>query len=403
MSTNGTGSPKFARRPGRHVFMNPGPTNIPDVVLRAMDRPTMDFMDDEFTALYFHCHERLKRVLKLSHEGSELFFYNGSGNAAWEASLVNLFSPGEKLLMLETGWFSEGWTAIGRRYGLEVETVAADWRRGPPMEAVEAALRADKSHAITAVCVVHNETSTGLAMPVGDVRAALDRAKHPALLLADTISSLGSFDFRMDEWGVDCAVGGGQKGLMLPVGMSFTGVSKKGMEAHAKAKLARNYFDWTGMQARKHRSFVGTVPIAQIFGLDASLKLIEEEGLENVFVRHHRLAEAVRAAIRTWAGNHGPELFCQDQARTSDSVTAVLMPDGHDAEAVRRAALVDSNVSLGGGLGKLGGRIFRIGHLGDLNAPMVIGALGAVELALRSTGTPHAKGGVAAALEALAN
>jgi len=402
VSTNGNGSPNFTRRPGRHFFMNPGPTNIPDVVLRAMDRPTMDFMDDEFTELFFDCQARLRRVLKMEAPGSELFFYNGSGNAAWEASLVNLFSPGDKLLMAETGWFSEGWTSMAKRFGLDVQTVAADWRKGTSIAAIEEALVADKSHSITAVCVVHNETSTGLAMPIGEVRAALARAGHPALLLADTISSLGSFDFRMDEWGVDCMVGGGQKGLMLPVGMSFTGVSQKGMEAHAKAKLGRVYFDWTGMQARKHRSFVGTVPIAQIFGLDASLRLIEEEGLEQVFVRHHRLAGAVRAALRVWAGNNGPEVFCQDPSRVSDSVTAVLMPEGHDAEAVRKAALVESNVSLGGGLGKLGGRVFRIGHLGDLNTATVIGSLGAVELALRSTGVPHAKGGVEAALDALA-
>ena len=256
--------------------------------------------------------------------------------------------------------------------------------------------------AIKAVCVVHNETSTGVALPLDRVRGAIDAAGHPALLLADTISSLASMEFRMDDWGIDAAVGGSQKGLMLPTGLSFTAVSAKAMEAHKQARLARHYFDWTQMLSRRQRSFMGTVPVAPFFGLRESLRLLEDEGLEQVFARHARLGEAVRRAVRCWAGNAGPQLFCTDPARVSNSVTAILVPEGHDAEKVRRTALDRFNVSLGGGLGSLGGKVFRIGHLGDLNEPMVLGTLACVEMSLRLNGVPHAAGGVAAAMEWLA-
>lgn len=384
---------------GRQFFANPGPTNIPDSILRAIDRPAQDFMEEAFIALVCDCTARLKRVLGTS---GEVFMMASSGHGAWEASLVNLFSPGDTLLMLESGYFSESWTEMARKFGLKVETVPADRRRGIDPAAVEAALRADSGHAIKAVCAVHNETSTGVTVPQPALRAAIDAAKHSALFLSDTISSLGSMPFRMDEWGIDLAVGGSQKGLMLPTGMAFTAVSAKGMEAHRKATLPRHYMDWSVMLDRPHRSFVGTVPTQMFHGLAEALRLIEEEGLEAVFARHARLGGAVRAAVRTWSGNDGPQIYCVDPARQSNSVTAILMPDGHDAEALRRHAAARYNVSLGGGLGVLGGRVFRIGHLGDLNEPMVLGTLGAVEMALRDLGIPHGRGGVQAAMDALA-
>ena len=390
----------MSRRTGRQFFMNPGPTNIPDSILRAMDRPTIDFMDPEFVALFQEGVAGLKRVLRT--EG-EVFLYTASGHGAWEATLMNLLSPGDTVLLLESGWFSEGWAEMAQKLGLKTQTVAADWRRGIDPSAVAAALRADTGHAIKAVLVVHNETSTGMSIPLPAIRAALDGAAHPALFLVDTISSLGSLEFRMADWGIDGVVGGSQKGLMLPTGFSFTAASAKAMEAHATSRMPRHYFDWTVMMTRAFRSFVGTVPVSLFYGLKESLRLIELEGLDAVVARHHRLAEAARRAVRTWSGNSGPQLYCLDPARYSDSVTTVLMPDGHNADAVRKTALDRFNVSLGGGLGALGGTVFRIGHLGDLNEPMVLGTLGAVEMSLRMNNVPHGRGGVDAAMEFLAN
>ena len=387
------------RKTGRLFFANPGPTNIPDSVLRALDRPTIDFHDDEFMQVYNACYDGLKRVLGTKHR---LFMYTASGHGAWEATLVNLLSPGDVVLVPETGNFSEGWSTMARSFGLEVRYLNADWRRGVELSALSAALEADTERKIRALCVVHNETSTGVTLPLDQIRAVIDAAKHPALLLVDTISSLGSIEFRMDEWGVDAAVGGSQKGLMLPVGFSFTGVSEKGFAAHKQAKLARHYFDWSQMDGKRHRSFVGTVPANMFYGLREALRLLEEEGLENVWARHRRLGEAVRRAVRGWAGNDGPQLFCTDPARVSNSVSAVLMPEGHDAEAIRRTALGRFNVSLGGGLSRLNGTVFRIGHLGDLNEPMVLGTLGAVEMCFRLNRVPHGAGGVQAAIEYLA-
>ena len=389
----------MSRRAGRQFFMNPGPTNIPDSVLRAMDRPTMDFMDPEFVALFQDCVAGLKRVLGTT---GEVFLYTASGHGAWEATLTNLLSPGDTVLTIETGWFSEAWSEMAAKMDLHVVTVAADWRRGVDPAAITAALRADTGHTIKAVLAVHNETATGMALPLPAVRAAIDAAQHPALLLVDTISSLASLEFRMADWGIDGVVGGSQKGLMLPTGFSFTAVSERAMAAHASARLRRHYFDWTVMLTRGFRSFVGTVPVSLFFGLKESLRLIEAEGLEAIVARHHRLAEATRAAVRTWSANDGPQLYCLDPARYSDSVTTVLMPDGHDADGVRRIALDRYNVSLGGGLGKLSGHVFRIGTIGDLNEPMVLGALGAVEMSLRAQSVPHGRGGVAAAMDVLA-
>lgn len=384
---------------GRQFFANPGPTNIPDSVLRAMDRPSVDFQDSAFMEVYQEAFEGVKRVLGTTQS---LFMYNGSGHGAWEASLVNLFSPGEKILVVETGFFSDDWAAMGRAFGLEVEVLSCDRRRGVDMATLRAALAADTGHAIKGVCVVHNETATGLMIPLPEVRAILDAVGHPALFLVDTISSLGSLEFRMDEWGIDCVVGGSQKGLMLPTGMSFTGVSAKGMAAHRVAKLPRFYFDWTMMEKRAQKSFIGTLPVNMFYGLRESIRLLEEEGMDAVVARHHRLGEATRRAVKVWSGNNGPQLFCMSPDRYSDSVTAILMPDGYDAEAVRKCCRWKFNVSLGGGLGALGGKVFRIGHLGDLNEPMLLGAIAAVEMALRIEGVPHARGGVDAAMEYLA-
>ncbi len=383
-------------RRGRHFFAAPGPTNIPDPVLRAMDRPTVDFNDPEFLAVFDRAVAGLKRILGTT---GHVFLYAASGHGAWEGTMLNLFSPGDRVLMVESGYFSEAWGLLSAKHGILVETVAADWRRGVDLGAIAERLAADRGHQIRALCVVHNETLTGVTLPLGEIRAALDAAGHPALLLADTISSLGSMEFAMDEGGIDAVVGGSQKGLMLPAGMSFTAVSARALAASAKAGLPRHYFDWRMMIERRHGGFVGTVPVAFFWGLDEAVRRIEEEGLAAVLARHHRLAEAVRRAVAAWAGNAGPEIFCTDAARRSDSVTTVLLAEGVDAEAVRTVALERFNVGLGSGLGRLNGRVFRIGHLGDLNEPMVLGALAAVEMALGLAGVPHAPGGVAAAME----
>ena len=392
----------MTRRTGRQFFSNPGPTNIPDSVLRAMARPTIDFNDPEFVEVYEAGVRGLKSVLRMSEPGSELFFYTASGHGAWEATLLNLLSPGDSVLVLESGYFSEGWAEMAENLGLVPLLVQADWRRGVDPAAVETALRADTEGKIKAVLAVHNETATGMAMPLPAIRRAIDDAGHGALLLADTISSLGSIEFRMDDWGIDGVVGGSQKGLMLPTGFSFTAVSAKAMQAHAGARLPRHYFDWREMSKRPHRSFVGTIPVNQFYGLQESLRLIEQETIDGVVARHHRLAEATRRAVRAWSGNAGPQLYGLDPARLSDSVTAVLMPEGHGADAVRKTAMDRFNVSLGGGLGPLGGKVFRIGHLGDLNEPMILGTLSVVEMSLRINGVPHGRGGVEAAMDYLA-
>ncbi len=383
---------------GRHFFANPGPTNIPDSIQHAVSHHTVDFNGPDFLAVYDRCIAGLKRVLRTEQH---LFMYTGSGHAAWEATLANLFSPGDRILIPETGHFSENWGKMAADLGIEVQTLAADWRRGVDYGALRATLADDTAHAIKALGIVHNETSTGMTLDLPRIRAILDETRHPALLMVDTISSLGSLDFRMDAWGVDAAVGGSQKGLMLPVGFSFTGVSEKALAAHAASKLPKHYFSWTTMLQRRHRSFIGTVPIALFYGLQESLRLIEEEGLENVLARHHRLAEATRRCVRHWAGNDGPQMFCLSPERVSDSVTSILVPEGVDAEKLRRR-VATMNVALGGGLGRLAGRVFRIGHLGDLNEPMLLGTLAATEVGLRLEGIPHAPGGVQAAMAYLA-
>jgi len=388
------------RKPGRHFFANPGPTNIPESVLRAMDRGSVDFVEAEFLAVYDNARAGLKRVLFTEHE---LFFYAATGHGAWEATMVNLFSPGDKILMIGGGYFSTAWAALSKSFGIEVEMFEVDWRVGADLSVLAEHLAADKAHAIKGVCAVHNETSASVVLPLRDIRAALDAASHSALFLCDTISSLGCFEFKMDDWGIDVVVGGSQKGLMLPAGLAFTAANPKAMAAHAQSRSPKFYFDWTAMLARRFRSFTGTVPIVPFYGMVEALRLIELEGLDNIWARHHRLAQATRAAVRAWGStNQGPELYCRDPERYSDSVTTILVPEGHDADVLRKHLLETYNVSTGGGLASLTGKVFRIGHMGDLNEAMLLGTLATVELAIGDVGMPHAKGGVAAAMESLA-
>ena len=385
---------------GRQFFNNPGPTNIPDRILRAMDRPVMDFLAPEFLEIHRACYAGIKRVFKTDQE---IFFHASTGHGAWEAAVANLFSPGELVLVIETGYFSMGFKELAETLGLKVEVVQADWRTGVDISKVAERLAADKGHEIKAVLAVHNETATGMVLPLAEVRRALDQAKHPALLLSDTISSLGSMEYKMDAWGIDVTIAGSQKGLMLPTGMAITGVSSKALEVSRKAKLPKYYFNWELMAQRKPQRFIGTVPVHFFFGLQESIKMLEEETLEGVFARHARLAEATRAAVRAWgAGGKGPQLFGTTEDRLSNSVTTVMMPEGHTSDAMRKIALERFNLSLGGGLGPLMGKVFRIGHLGDLNEPMLLGCLATTELAMKTAGVPFAPGGVDAAIQSLA-
>jgi alanine-glyoxylate transaminase / serine-glyoxylate transaminase / serine-pyruvate transaminase len=330
--------------------------------------------------------------------------YPASGTGASEAALVNVLAPGDRVLVYNYGVFSGGLANLSRKFGYAVDEVKLRWGQEVSPDDVEQRLRADSpTSPYRALLIVHNETSTGVTVDIAAIRKAIDAAGHDALFVVDTVSSLASIDFRMDEWGVDVTVVGSQKGLMLPTGMAFTGVSAKAIAATAVAKLPRVYWDWRRLLNGDPRQgyWNGTVPVHFFYGLQEALRMFEEEGLDNVFARHHRLAEATRRAVRTWRQNDGPELFAIDPQGQSDSVTAVLLPEGYDADAVRQAALEKFNISLGGGLGNLKGRLFRIGHLGDLNEAMVLGSLAAVEMAFDLTGVPHGKGGVVSAMEYL--
>jgi alanine-glyoxylate transaminase / serine-glyoxylate transaminase / serine-pyruvate transaminase len=386
---------------GTQFFMNPGPTNIPDRILRAMDRGAIDFTGADFRAITDECAAGLKRVFKTEET---ILAYAATGHGAWEAALVNLFSPGDKVLIVESGFFSLNWGMRGEAFGLEVETLPNDWRRPCDPARLEARLREDREHQIKAVLLVHCETSTGVVNPVAAARRAIDMARHPALFLVDTISSLGSMDFRTDEWGVDVVVAGSQKGLMLPTGMAFTAISGKALAAAATAKLPRVYWDWKRLLGEGSQAYWnGTAPVHFYYGLREALRMLDEEGLDNVFDRHRRLAEATRGAVRAWRSNDGPEVYASEPDAQSNSVTAVLVPDGSDADKVRQTAIDRFNVSLGGGLDRLKGRVFRIGHLGDLNEPMLLGTIAAVEMVLELCGIPHGKGGVDAAMAYLTN
>ncbi len=385
---------------GWQYFMHPGPTNIPQRVLQAMARPAIDFTGSEFVALRDTCLEKLKQVLKT--ERAVVVAYAASGNGAWEASIANLFSPGDRVLVCESGYFSRNWAATAAAFGLEVESLPTPERNAVDPDALAERLAQDRAQAIKAVMLVHNETSTGIRHPVAEARAAIDRVGHPALYLVDTISSLASYDFRMDEWKVDLVIGGAQKGLMLPPGMSFTAANDKAWAAAQAARNPRRYFDWRNMvKDGRQAAFVGTAPMHFFYGLEAALAMLEEEGLENVFARHRRLAEATRACVDAWAVGGGPEVFAQQRAFASDSLTAVLMPQGQDADRVREIAETRYGVALGRGLAMLQGRVFRIGHMGDLNEPMLLGALAGIELALRDAGVSFGRGGLEAAQAAL--
>jgi alanine-glyoxylate transaminase / serine-glyoxylate transaminase / serine-pyruvate transaminase len=385
---------------GWQFFMHPGPTNIPHRVLQAMARPAVDFTAPEFVALRDRSLERMKSILKTKK--GFVITYAASGNGAWDASIANLFSPGDKVLIPQTGFFADRWSNTARAYGLDVIPIATPDRRAVDPDVVAKHLAADTAHTIKAVMLIQNETATGMRHPVAEVRAAMNRVGHPALYLVDTISSLASYDFRMDEWGVDLVIGGSQKGLMLPPGMAFTAINARAWEAAQSARCPRRYWDWRPMvQEGKQVAFCGTPPIAHFYGLEAALDMIEEEGLENVFARHRRLANATRACVRHWGKEGGIEIYSLDPDAASDSLTAVLMPAGHDADRVREIASNRYGVALGRGLAVLQGKVFRIGHMGDLNEPMLLGALGAIELALAEAGVPHKRGGIDAAMDAL--
>ena len=381
---------------GRHFLQIPGPTNVPDRVLRAIDHATIDHRSADFAALGKEVLAGLRTVFATEHP---VIIYPASGTGAWEAALVNTLSPGDRVLMFETGHFSFLWQAMAARLGLEVELIPGDWRRGVDPARIEERLVADAQHGIRAVCVVHNETSTGVCSKVSDVRAAIDRASHPALFLVDTISSLGSIDYRHDAWGVDVTVGGSQKGLMLPPGLSFNAVSPKALEASKNARLTRAYWDWAPMlQANQDGYFPYTPSTNLLFGLREALRMLAEETLPRVFARHARHAAAARAAVRTW----GLELNPLDEQEHSNALTAVRMPEGFD-EAKLRAVILDRfDMSLGQGLGKLKGRLFRIGHLGHFNDLALCATLSGVELGLQLAGVPSQPGGVQAALGYLA-
>ncbi len=380
---------------GRHFLQIPGPTNVPERVLLAMARPTIDHRGPEFSRMTLEILEGMKRIFKTS---GPVVLYPSSGTGSWESALVNTLSPGDGVLMFETGQFATLWRNVAARLGLEVDFVPGDWHRGVDPAAVESKLTADRERRIKAVAVVHNETSTGITSNLALVRKAMDRAVHPALLLVDTISSLGSIDYRHDEWGVDVSIGCSQKGLMLPPGLGLQAISEKALKAAAAARLPRSYWDWGPMlQANKGGFFPYTPPTNLLFGLRESLKMLMEEGLDKVFARHDRLAEATRRAVRAW----GLELICLNPEEYSSTLTAVLMPPGHDADAFRKIVMERFNMSLGNGLGKVQGKVFRIGHLGDFNDLMLAGTLCGLEMGLALAGVPHTKGGVMAALEYL--
>jgi alanine-glyoxylate transaminase / serine-glyoxylate transaminase / serine-pyruvate transaminase len=380
---------------GRHFLQIPGPTNVPDRVLRAMAAPTIDHRGPEFAELTKAVLAALGPVFGT---GGPVVIYPSSGTGAWEAALVNTLSPGDRVLMSETGHFSTLWSELAGRLGLRVEVIPGDWRHGADPAEIASRLAADERQEIKAVCVVHNETSTGVTSRIPDVRAALDAVGHPALLLVDTISSLASIDYRHDEWGVDVTVAGSQKGLMLPPGLGFNAISEKALAASRSAGMPRSYWDWGPIIAANQRGFFPYTPGTNLlYGLREACAMLAEEGLPDVFARHQRHAAATRAAVRAW----GLEVLCADEREHSGSLTAVLLPDGHDADEVRRVILERFDMSLGSGLGRLAGKVFRIGHLGHFNDLTLIGTLGGVQMGLQLAGVPIKPGGVEAAVEHL--
>ena len=379
-------------RLGRHFLQIPGPSNVPDRVLAAMSKPVIDHRGPEFQALASSVLSRVKPIFKTENP---VVIYPSSGTGAWEASLVNTLSPGDKVLMFETGQFAVLWREVAQRIGLDVEFVPGDWRRGASPDECERILNADKTHKIKAVCVVHNETSTGVTSRIPAIRAAMNATKHPALLLVDTVSSLGSIDFRHDEWGVDVTVTCSQKGLMLPPGLGLNAISAKALEASKTAKSLRSYWDWGPMLKMNKDGFFPFTPVTNLlYALDEALTMMAEEGLDNVLARHDRLAEGTRQAVRAW----GLEILCQEPSEYSSVLTAVIMPGDKGADALRKLILDKFNMSLGAGFGKMADRIFRIGHLGELSELTLMGALSGVEMGLSLAGVPFKKGGVDAAM-----
>jgi alanine-glyoxylate transaminase / serine-glyoxylate transaminase / serine-pyruvate transaminase len=381
---------------GRHFLQIPGPTNVPDRVLRAMARPVIDHRGPEFAELGMEVLEGIRPIFQTR---GPVVMYPSSGTGAWEAAIVNTLSPGDSVLMFETGYFSQLWRQIAERLGLQVEYVPGNWRRGAVAAEAEARLGADERHTLKTVMVVHNETSTGATSNIAEIRRAMNEARHPALLMVDVISSLGSIDYRHDEWAVDVTVAGSQKGLMVPPGLSFNAISEKALAANRSAKLPRSYWDWQEMLKPNRTGFFPYTPATNlIYGLREALQMLQEEGLPNVFRRHERHGEATRAAVRAW----GLETVCEEPREYSNSLTAVFLPPGHDADRLRKVILENFDMSLGAGLGKLAGRAFRIGHLGSFNDLMLAGTLSGIEMGLRLADVPHKEGGVTAALQSLA-
>ncbi len=386
----------MAIRSGRHFLQIPGPTNVPDRILRAMERPTIDHRGPEFGRLGREVLGGIKRIFQTENP---VLIFPSSGTGAWEAALVNTLSPGDRVLMAETGHFASLWEDMAQRLGLDVEFLPGDWRHGADPARIERKLAEDSDAKIKAVAVVHNETSTGVTSRVDEVRQAIDRVGHPALFLVDTISSLASIDYRHDEWRVDVTVGGSQKGLMLPPGLGFNAISEKAQKAAQTAGLSRSYWDWGPMLRANDRGYFPYTPATNLlFGLREAINMLLEEGLNNVFARHRHLGEATRQAVQAW----GLELLCVNPHEYSNSLTAVLLPDSFDEAAFRKTVLERFDMSLGSGLGKVQGKVFRIGHLGDFNELMLAGTLSGVEMGLRIAGIPHRSGGVTAALDYLA-
>ena len=384
-----------SRRAGRHFLQIPGPTPIPERILSAMSRQILDHRGPDFQKLGQRVLANVKPLFKTEQP---VIIFPASGTGAWEAALTNTLSPGDHILMVETGQFAHLWRVMADRLGLIPVVIPTDWRTGPEAHLIEARLAEDKSHAIKAVCVVHNETSTGARAWIDEIRKAMDAAHHPALLMVDTISSLAVLDLRHDEWGVDVTVAGSQKGMMLPPGLSFTAVSQKALHASKTAKLPRAFFQWDDMLAANATGFFPYTPATSLlYGLDTALYMLAEEGLDNVFARHDRLAEATRRAVQAW----GLEIWCRDPKYRSSAVTAVAVPEGVNADTYRRIVLDTFDMSLGTGLNRLAGKAFRIGHLGDTNELTIVGALTGVEMGLEIAGIPHTKGGVLAAMDYL--
>ena len=392
----------MAHRSGRHFLQIPGPSNVPDRILRAIDRPTMDHRGPEFGRLGKDVLAGLREVFGLEHAGSQPIVFPSSGTGAWEAAIVNTLKAGDRVLMYETGQFASLWRAMAGRLGLVVDFVPGDWRHGVDAADVEARLRDDTGHAIKAVMVVHNETSTGVTTRIPAIRAAMDRAAHDALLMVDTISSLGSMEYKHDAWGVDVTVAGSQKGLMLPPGLGFNAVSARALAVAKEGGMPRSYWDWHDMLGPNATGYFPYTPATNLlYGLKEALDMLREEGLPNVFARHDRFAAATRAAVRAWGKAGGLEVLALNPAEYSSVLTTVLLPEGQDADAVRATILERFDMSLGQGLGKLKGRVFRIGHLGDFNDLSLMGTLAGVEMGLQLTGVPVQAGGVLAAMEVL--